>query len=467
MRVRIRLEVVKNTNSYREDVIIYMGGNMKKYRIKIISILAVLCILVHTKPVYAEEMGDITETSSEQTEVVEEQEVPGGIEQQPEELQMPELSEEQLSVPEKIKDLRTTCKSDTSVLLEWSKSESATTYEIYRKQGKTAYKKITTVDKTSYVDKTIKYGESYCYKVVPRNKNKEAGKSATINLHNRQAVNISSKKYSYAQMKADMKELKAQYSDYCEMEEIGKTVNGRTIYDFSIGAPEAKRSLLVVSTLHGREYICSVVIMKEIQYYLRNYNKSIGGMVPAEVLKNMKIHYIVMANPDGVMISQTKYARWKSNARGVDLNRNFPVKKFNVGGKKGAEGYSGPKALSEPETVAVANLTKKLKKEKKLCGVINYHAMGNIIYGSCESRKISKDTKTMYRIAKAETGYKRAISSNSTSPGGQYRDYVMYMLNLPSITIEVGSTSAPCSYWQYEPEFQKNKLVVLKIAKAL
>ena len=61
MRVRIRLEVVKNTNSYREDVIIYMGGNMKKDRIKIISILAVLCILVHTKPVYAEEMGDITD----------------------------------------------------------------------------------------------------------------------------------------------------------------------------------------------------------------------------------------------------------------------------------------------------------------------------------------------------------------------------------------------------------------------
>lgn len=454
---------------------------MKKIRIQIISILAALCIFVQAQPAYAEEITNVTETTSEQIEEVEEQEIPG-MTQQPEELEtsepseMPEQSEppeqsetqqETLSVPEKVKDLRTTCQSDTSVLLEWSESEGATSYEIYRKQGKFAYKKITTVENTSYTDKTIKYGKSYYYKVVPRNINGKAGKAATIRLDNQQAVTIRSQKYSYAQMKADMKELKAQYSDYCEIEEIGKTVNGRSIYDFSIGDPEAKRSLLVVSTLHGREYICSVVLMKEIQYYLRNYNKSIGGIVPAEVLKDVRIHYIVMANPDGVMVSQAKYARWKSNGRGVDLNRNFPAKKFKSGGKKGAEGYSGPKALSEPETMAVAKLTKTLKKENKLCGVVNYHAMGNIIYGSCNSSKVRKDTKKMYRIAKAETGYKRAIDSGNTTPGGQYREYVMYMLNLPSITIEVGTTAAPCSYWEYEPEFQKNKLVVLKIAKAL
>ena len=55
---------------------------------------------------------------------------------------------------------------------------------------------------------------------------------------------------------------------------------------------------------------------------------SIGGIVPAKALKNMQIHYIVMANPDGVMISQISSSRWKANAKGVDLNRNFPAKKF-------------------------------------------------------------------------------------------------------------------------------------------
>lgn len=73
----------------------------------------------------------------------------------------------------------------------------------------------------------------------------------------------------------------------------------------------------------------------------------------------------------------------------------------------------------------------------------------------------------MYQIAQKLTGYKQAVDSGIQTPGGQYREYVMYMLNLPSITLEIGSSAAPCPYWQYESSFQKNKLVVLKIANAL
>lgn len=352
-------------------------------------------------------------------------------------------------------------------MIQWNKSKGAVKYKVYRKKENSGYKLLKSVSSTNYTDKGVQYGKKYRYKVVPLNGDKKAGKAATIVLNNRQAVNITSQKYSYTQMTTDMKELKAQYNNYCEMEQIGKSVNGRSIYDFSIGNPKSKKSLLVVSTLHGREYICSAVMMKEIQYYLRNYNKSIGGVVPAKALQNMKIHYIVMANPDGVTLSQTKSSKWKANGRGVDLNRNFPAKKFKVGGTKGAEGYSGPKSLSEPETKAIADLTQKLKKQKKLCGVVNYHAMGNIIYGDCSSSRISKGTKTMYQIAQKLTGYKQAVDSGIQTPGGQYREYVMYMLNLPSITLEIGSSAAPCPYWQYESSFQKNKLVVLKIANAL
>ena len=462
---------------------------MKRITSKVICILAVLCMLLHAQPVYAEQISNATEIESEQgieesgelektptdTEDPEQPEQPAQPEQpeQPEEPIQPEQpdnsqEEPQKPIPGAVKGLRTTCQSDTKVLVEWNKSKGAVKYRIYRKQAGSEYKLIKTTRNTYYTDKKIKYGKKYRYKIIPLNKDGKAGKSAAISLNNRQAVNITSQKYSYAQMKTDMKELKAQYNNYCEMEEIGKTVKGRSVYDFSIGNPKAKKSLLVVSTLHGREYISSVVMMKELQYYLRNYHKSIGGMVSADVLKNMQIHYIVMANPDGVTISQTKSSRWKSNGRGVDLNRNFPAKKFKAGGKRGAEGYSGPKALSEPESKAVVSLTKKLKKKQGLCGVVNYHAMGNIIYGDCSSSQLRKDTGTMYQIARTQTGYSSAPrSSGKGSYGGSYREYVMYMLHIPSITLEVGRNGAPCSYWQYEPEFQKNKLVVLKIAKAL
>lgn len=371
-------------------------------------------------------------------------------------------------IPSKITGLRTTSQTQTKVKIEWNACENAAAYTIYRKQGSGAYHELATAEKPSYTDKKIKEGKNYHYKIVAYNTLNQEGEAATIAFSNAAIVKIASQKYTYAQMKQQMKMLKNKYSDYCEMTEIGSSVKGHSLYDFTIGSPDADSSVLVVGTMHAREYICATVLMQEIEYYLSNYNCMIGGMKPADVLENTQIHYVVMANPDGVEISQKSYARWKSNARGVDLNRNFPTKKFVSGGTKGAEGYSGKKALSEPESQAVAALTVKLKTKQKLQGVINYHAMGRIIYGSCSSKKIAKDTKTMYQIAKRETNYIASPESSKTkSPGGQYREYVMYLLGIPSITIEVGKTWAPCSYYEYKTEFLKNKNVVLKITKAI
>lgn len=313
------------------------------------------------------------------------------------------------------------------------------------------------------------YGNSYRYRIVPLNAEGVSGAAAEIAFSHRQVVNVTKQKYTYRTMKSDMEKLAKAYSGYCELTSIGTSVEGRAIYDFAIGNPDAKKSLLVVSTLHAREYVCSAMLMQQIEYYLRNYNKKIGGTKPAELLKNLQIHYIVMANPDGVTISQTTYPRWKSNSRGVDLNRNFPAKKFHVGGKKGAEGYSGKKALSEPESRAVASYTKNLKSNQGLVGVVNYHAMGQIIYEDCSSAKLKSKTQKMYQIARKLTGYKSAGSSTGKgkSIGGQYREYVMYMLGLPSITLEVGATWAPCAFREYQSVFRKNKFVVLKIAEAL
>lgn len=376
-------------------------------------------------------------------------------------------ADQPVPIPSKITGLRTTSQTQTKVKIEWNACENAA-YTIYRKQGSGAYHELATAEKPSYTDKKIKEGKNYHYKIVAYNTLNQEGEAATIAFSNAAIVKIASQKYTYAQMKQQMKMLKNKYSDYCEMTEIGSSVKGHSLYDFTIGSPDADSSVLVVGTMHAREYICATVLMQEIEYYLSNYNCMIGGMKPADVLENTQIHYVVMANPDGVEISQKSYARWKSNARGVDLNRNFPTKKFVSGGTKGAEGYSGKKALSEPESQAVAALTVKLKTKQKLQGVINYHAMGRIIYGSCSSKKIAKDTKTMYQIAKRETNYIAALESSKTkSPGGQYREYVMYLLGIPSITIEVGKTWAPCSYYEYKTEFLKNKNVVLKITKAI
>ena len=328
---------------------------------------------------------------------------PGDI-QQPDDIQQPE----ELPQPSAVEGLHTTKQGKTKVYLEWEESSDATSYVIYRKTAGGEYKKLAERSKPSYTDKNVSSGKTYTYKIVAKNEQKEADEAAKVTFSNTEAVQIRSQKYTYSQMKKDMQELAQQYSDYCEMTKIGTSVQGRGIYDFAIG------------------------------------------------------------NPDGVTISQTKHSRWKSNGRGVDLNRNFPAKHFIPGGKKGEQGYSGPKALSEPESYAVATLTRQLMKQQNLQGVANYHAMGRIIYGDCTKGSLKKDTYKMYDIAKKITGYSKAPDSGSgRSWGGQYREYVMDLLNKPSITIEIGSSVAPCPHWQYEIEFQKNRYVVVRIANAL
>lgn len=441
---------------------------------KICVLMALICMLLQAQPVYAAENvidSTVTDNSVAEIPTTESTEENGGQGEQNGETdsgQEPGTEEESKNlIPGALTGLRTTAQSQKKVCVAWNQSENAVSYIVNRRQAGASYQQIAVTDKTSYTDQNVQQGKIYYYNVVPVNQENQEGESASIAFSNNTIVKISSQKYTYAQMQKHMTALKKKYSDYCQMTVIGKSLKGREIYDFSIGNPEAESSILVVGTLHAREYICATVLMREIEYYLSNYNQSIDGIKPSKVLQTTQIHYIVMANPDGVAISQSKNARWKANARGVDLNRNFPARKFVVGGKKGAEGYSGKKALSEPESRAVASLTRHLQNEQNLQGVVNYHAMGQIIYGSCSSKGIYKDTKTMYRIAKKETGYKDAYESSGKSPGGQYREYVMYMLGIPSITIEVGKTWAPCSYTDYEREFQKNKYVVLKIAKAL
>ena len=197
-----------------------------------------------------------------------------------------------------------------------------------------------------------------------------------------------------------------------------------------------------------------------------------------------------MANPDGVTISQFGISKirdkklrnalykmpgashtstWKANARGVDLNRNSNSHfRANYGGKRGSEGFSGPSAASEPETKAISKLLKELKKTKTLKGVINYHAMGSIVFGSGGKGNVKKDTLKMYRLARSITGYTSGDSYGSGSPSvGSMRDYIMEKIKSPSITLEIGVIGCPLPTSQFASIWGKNHALVLREAKLL
>jgi len=108
---------------------------------------------------------------------------------------------------------------------------------------------------------------------------------------------------------------------------VGHSVKGRAIVAYERGDPSAPATL-VVGVIHGTEQAGLAVIRR-----LRTMP------LPAGV----HLWLIPTVNPDGLA------ADTRQNAHGVDLNRNFPLHWARLG-HRGDQQYSGPAALSEPES---------------------------------------------------------------------------------------------------------------------
>jgi len=109
---------------------------------------------------------------------------------------------------------------------------------------------------------------------------------------------------------------------------VGRSVQGRSIRVTVLGRPRAARPLLVVGAIHGDESAGLRVV---------------GALLGTRPPTLSAIWILHALNPDGVA------ARTRQNARGVDLNRNFPLG-WRPLGHRGDQQYSGPRALSEPES---------------------------------------------------------------------------------------------------------------------
>jgi predicted deacylase len=116
---------------------------------------------------------------------------------------------------------------------------------------------------------------------------------------------------------------------------IGHSVRGRPIKAWRLGEP-GRPKVLLVSTMHGNENDT-----KQILAALRDGKPILG----------IDLWVLPTYNPDGLAAGTRK------NARGVDLNRNFPNNWADLDGSY----ESGPRAGSEPETRAMMRFLKKIK----------------------------------------------------------------------------------------------------------
>jgi protein MpaA len=121
----------------------------------------------------------------------------------------------------------------------------------------------------------------------------------------------------------------------------GVSVQGRPIAVVPRGRWDAAIRILVVGSIHGNEP-AGLAVTRRLR----------GLPVP----RRLRLWLVDELNPDG------SAAGTRQNARGVDLNRNFPHR-WRPAGPRWDGQYPGPQPLSEPEARAAARLILRVRPD--------------------------------------------------------------------------------------------------------
>lgn len=292
-------------------------------------------------------------------------------------------------------------------------------------------------------------------------------------------VDMNEPYYSYDKLVTDAKNLAKQYNSILQYVTIGKSHDNRDIVMLKLGL--GKKYIICCAGVHARENINPIVMMKIIEYYaelyvnhkeqsdrlrsqLNNsklhleaeYEQMLYGTCNYELLHIFTILFIPLLNPDGYMISlkgfeaindeklrkkcvsrNIPYQEWKFNARGIDINRNFPSRLWRAKNEADQPG-------SENETKALIIIFNEYKSK----GFLDFHSRGKQIY-YYRSMMTDKYNEKQFEIASRfikTTNYELVPPEeelDNGDSGGNTVHYYSEHFNKPALTIETVDEEAP------------------------
>lgn len=241
--------------------------------------------------------------------------------------------------------------------------------------------------------------------------------------------------------------MSVQYPDSIEVESIGKSHDNRDILMLSVGKGET--AIFCTAGIHGRESINPVLMLKMAEEYAVacRDNLLLAGRYPVrELLSSCRILMIPLVNPDGYEIAQKGYSAihhprlrleqrirrlnprsWKYNARGVDINRNFPCR----------HPAAGQNAGSENETRALMEVFHKYDS----IGYLDFHSRGKVLYYYRNAMPQSYNRRSgclascLQRLSSYELGEAKDEYPTEQS-GGNSVHYFSELTGQPAITVE-------------------------------
>ncbi|GIQ62349.1 hypothetical protein PACILC2_09170 [Paenibacillus cisolokensis] len=277
--------------------------------------------------------------------------------------------------------------------------------------------------------------------------------------------------YTYEIMVRDMKKLAERYPELIRIRSIGKSEYGREIWSMDLGNGPAV--VLLNGSHHAREWITTVLLMALADRYAQAYvqNGTIGSYRAVDLLDRVTFRIVPMVNPDGVTLQQkgagafpaevrpqllrlnggsSNFKRWKANAKGIDLNRQYPAGWGNIHNPAPAPGYKnykGIRPIQAKETQAMVKLARETKPEI----AVSYHSSGEILYWNflTPAANVERDRQIANAYA-ALTGY-RLVTPSKNPSGGGFTDWFIQEFGRPALTPEIGrysgESNVPLTEW--------------------
>lgn len=207
--------------------------------------------------------------------------------------------------------------------------------------------------------------------------------------------------------------------DFVSIASIGKGWCKRNIYSLSIGDGES--SVLFLADFSDTAGITSEILLTFFERLCVAYKNDlkISAVKIRSILREQKIVIVPITNPDGLEIScsdgenalcykglvqraaDNNFSEWISNARGVEINKNFPYRfsdTKSIMKNSSAFGYKGPFEASELETQAIISFCKDIHPKY----TTTLSCSGEYI--SCQCSKCASDCAMMTQVFKSVSG---------------------------------------------------------------
>lgn len=272
--------------------------------------------------------------------------------------------------------------------------------------------------------------------------------------------------YTSEEIDQDIKILYEKHSDFTSYRIMGNSHDHRPISMLRIGL--GIEALVLTAGIHGQESINPVLLARLAEEYCQAYaeNTYIEKYSVRELLNRCSVTILPLVNPDGYetalhgfksirnpilrqmcKMQGIEWEHWKYNARGVDINRNFPCKSYTPQ-------QLGEYPASEQETQALI----RVFDEYETIGYIDFHSRGRVIYYYRQAMPFSYNQKNhklaryMQRLSDYSIG-KRTEECDAAGDGGSPVNYYSQLLGKPAIVVETVENSAR---YPLEPIWQEH-----------